>query len=297
VPPRTSVDGALLARLLYESFYERQLLPLVPLFVQQAERRNTRMLEVLLGEGFGRYRTINVGLFLAVECHESAPFNGPEALERARGSYPDVLEHVGLTTPYHLASCDAWHAHRAAPAQAEPVQSDVPALILAGEFDPVTPRRYGALAAAGLPRATLVELPAASHGTARLTECTRTLVARFLDDPTASLDVGCVEGMEPLRFETGVRLLPGVSRIASPAAPQDGGAAFWIVLPVFGLIDWPAPLLAMAWVLLLGACGLAGAAAMAWRRRAWTRAGRIHFTLVAFACLVLGVLLTSLPFG
>jgi pimeloyl-ACP methyl ester carboxylesterase len=108
-----------------------------------------------------------VELFLAVECHESAPFNGPEALERARGSYPDVLEHVGLTTPYYLASCDAWHAHRAAPAQAEPVQSDVPALIVAGEFDPVTPRRYGALAAAGLPRASLCDRTSLSRSQIR----------------------------------------------------------------------------------------------------------------------------------
>lgn len=50
-----------------------------------------------------------------------------------------------------------------------------------------------------------------------------------------------------------------------------------------GLPAGAAPLLWVPWLLLAGSVGLVATAAMAWRRGAWTRWGRIHFTLVAAA--------------
>jgi pimeloyl-ACP methyl ester carboxylesterase len=61
-----------------------------------------------------------------------------------------------------------------------------------------------------------------------------------------------------------------------------------------GLPASAAPLLAVPWVLLAGSLGLVLTAALAWRRGAWTRAGRIHFALVAAASLVVAVGLIAL---
>jgi hypothetical protein len=41
------------------------------------------------------------------------------------------------------------------------------------------------------------------------------------------------------------------------------------------------------WLLLAGSLALLVVAALAWRRGAWTRAGRVHYTLVALASAVL----------
>lgn len=56
---------------------------------------------------------------------------------------------------------------------------------------------------------------------------------------------------------------------------------------LFGLPGWAAPLLVVPWVLLAGSVALLAAALLAWRRGAWTRWGRIHFTLAAAASAVL----------
>ncbi|WP_312688237.1 alpha/beta hydrolase, partial [Escherichia coli] len=50
-----------------------------------------------------------------------------------------------------FAACPVW-PHRPAPAtDAVPLRSDVPALLLSGELDPVTPPRYAAQVLKGLP--------------------------------------------------------------------------------------------------------------------------------------------------
>jgi pimeloyl-ACP methyl ester carboxylesterase len=54
----------------------------------------------------------------------------------------------------------------------------------------------------------------------------------------------------------------------------------------FGLPAGAAPLLLLPWVLLAGSLGLIATAALAWQRGAWTRWGRIHFTLVATASAI-----------
>jgi pimeloyl-ACP methyl ester carboxylesterase len=54
-----------------------------------------------------------------------------------------------------------------------------------------------------------------------------------------------------------------------------------------GLPAGAAPLLIVPWILLAGSFALVVTAALAWRRGAWSRWGRIHFSLVAAASLFL----------
>jgi hypothetical protein len=63
------------------------------------------------------------------------------------------------------------------------------------------------------------------------------------------------------------------------------------VILLFGLPGWAAPLLMIPWILLVGSIALVATAALAWRRGAWTRWGRSHFTLVAAASLFLALTL------
>jgi pimeloyl-ACP methyl ester carboxylesterase len=61
-----------------------------------------------------------------------------------------------------------------------------------------------------------------------------------------------------------------------------------------GLPTGSAPLLAVPWLLLATSIALVATAAVAWRRSAWTRWGRIHFTLVAAASATLAVALIAM---
>jgi pimeloyl-ACP methyl ester carboxylesterase len=78
-----------------------------------------------------------------------------------------------------------------------PLRSDKPVLILSGEFDPVTPPRYGAAILAGLPNAR--QLVAAGQGHSVMGRgCLPKLVARFVDELDAKgLDAGCLADFGP----------------------------------------------------------------------------------------------------
>jgi pimeloyl-ACP methyl ester carboxylesterase len=72
------------------------------------------------------------------------------------------------------------------------VVSDIPALILSGEYDPVTPPAGGDIVAGSLSRATHFEFPGVGHGVVGNAPCANRLAVGFLSDPTAVPDGSCV---------------------------------------------------------------------------------------------------------
>lgn len=90
--------------------------------------------------------------------------------------------------------CAFWPAGRAPAYEADPVFSPVPTLIVSGEYDPVTPPRWGDLAADTLPNSTHVVFPRGGHAVTVETDCTRGMVVAFFDDPTAPPDTACIAG-------------------------------------------------------------------------------------------------------
>lgn len=71
--------------------------------------------------------------------------------------------------------------------------SRIPALVINGYFDPITPPRYIRKLLAGFPDARHVFLPEGSHRepSRRTLGCLRRITAAFLDDPSARLNTSC----------------------------------------------------------------------------------------------------------
>jgi pimeloyl-ACP methyl ester carboxylesterase len=92
-----------------------------------------------------------------------------------------------------------------------PVASDVPALVLSGEVDPVTPPSWGAEVASHLSRALHVTAPATGHGVLG-TACGERLVAAFVSRGVAEgLDTSCMASLRRPPF------------FLAPAGPDPGG--------------------------------------------------------------------------
>jgi hypothetical protein len=145
----------------------------------------------------------------------------------------------------HLAVCDAWHPYRADSTALQPVRSDVPALVLAGEFDPITPPSHARLAAETLTNHTLLEVPSRGHAVVPTTACTRGIMEDFMDDPTAPLHTRCVAEIPPVAFVTDVHVQNGVSRTmqrfaSGPSAGQIAGLGGLGAILLSGLLAWPA---------------------------------------------------------
>ena len=144
----------------------------------------------------------------AVQCFEEAPLSTPALFENARRSYPSVLVDGGLFADPGL--CEHLHPFRASPAQLAEVRSDIPTLIVTGEFDFLGHRSYGPMIQRSLPNSQLAEIRGATHngGGHRDYECTRRMTRDFLNAPTQKLDMSCLQAIPSLEFVTDVKAIP-----------------------------------------------------------------------------------------
>jgi pimeloyl-ACP methyl ester carboxylesterase len=142
-----------------------------------------------------------VGMHNSVVCAEDVPFFDPKAIDRTAlaATYLGTRQLDGLAIV-----CKIWpHGPVDADLHA-PLVSDVPALLLSGSDDPVTPPEYAQEAARGLTHSLSLVLVGFGHG--QLTApCMDRVMAQFLARGTTSgLDVSCTRAARPLPFFTTV---------------------------------------------------------------------------------------------
>ena len=83
----------------------------------------------------------------------------------------------------------------------EPVTTDVPTLLLSGGLDVATPTFRSQEVADALPNATLVVFPGFTHvQLGQDNACAFDVLRQFVADPTAELDLTCVEGSPVFPF-------------------------------------------------------------------------------------------------
>ncbi|HEX7181546.1 MAG TPA: alpha/beta fold hydrolase [Thermoanaerobaculia bacterium] len=133
--------------------------------------------------------TMSLGLTLSVLCAEDVPrITDAQAEREVRGTF---LEDFEIEAWRQM--CAQW-PHGPVPADVANVQPlQVPALILSGDLDPVTPPRWGEVMKAHFRNARHVVVPGAAHNTSR-TGCVPDLIAGFIDKGRADgLDASCVK--------------------------------------------------------------------------------------------------------
>lgn len=217
-PLLTKVDGNGLAELVFRSLYDAAMVPALPQAIHDAAGGSvvsfarTAMVDIL------RQEFRSWGMYFSVLCHEELPYSGswPE-FQDALADYPEFsgffegFEVGGLA--YRV--CPGWGAGQADPLEDEPIASDIPTLILTGQYDPIVPPGWGEQAARHLKQGYFAEFPGAAHGVGEFA-CPREMVLAFLDDPAIAPDGSCVDTMASASFvvpaaAADVRLEPYIS--------------------------------------------------------------------------------------
>lgn len=143
------------------------------------------------------------GAFLSVLCHEETPFNDPR---RAQGLAEDlpapVVDALLPSVALQFEDCAIWNVTPADLRENEPVVSEVPTLILSGQFDPITPATWGKAAAAHLPNSLHLTLPGMGHGTVDYHPCPTQIALAFLENPRQRPDTSCIDTMSAPAFIT-----------------------------------------------------------------------------------------------
>jgi pimeloyl-ACP methyl ester carboxylesterase len=146
--------------------------------------------------------TISAGVFYSLACREEVPFDSYEnALAEAADLPPSLADHYLFNLAFwQFSLCEVWAIEPAGPVVNEPVVSDVPALVFAGQFDPITPSEWGQLAAETLSNSYFYEFPGLGHGVMDRHSCALEVALRFLDDPSARPDVHCLDDLSGPNF-------------------------------------------------------------------------------------------------
>lgn len=79
-----------------------------------------------------------------------------------------------------------------------PMHIDIPALLIAGEWDPATSPRWARIAAAQFSRSQVVIVPKEGHTLERVGACVGSMTREFLEHGTA--DASCSLRLEPLPY-------------------------------------------------------------------------------------------------
>jgi pimeloyl-ACP methyl ester carboxylesterase len=173
-----------------------RLIPLIPRAVGSAADGQPEELNGWIARAQGP-SGFTWGLRLSVWCSEEAPFETPERIEAQVASDRGLGGADSRTAS--VAMCRAWNVTAADPVENTPVASDIPTLILAGEFDPSTPPDWGRRLLARMPNATFMLMPGLSHGSS-FNRCGGTTAVAFIRDPATVPDVSCAARLRGADF-------------------------------------------------------------------------------------------------
>ncbi len=198
-------DGMTLVDVMVQALYDTNTIPDLPLAIYAAANGNfDRLLELSApAEGSGRRArqqddediTDSEGAFYSVECHEEVPYADLDEAQALVGQFPPQMHGPLLRNVEELAAvCGFWGAGWPDAIEAQAVTSDIPTLILAGEYDPVTPPGWARLAAATLGRHYYFEVPRGGHALVDAGPCPLGLVIDFINRPLDQPDGGCLSG-------------------------------------------------------------------------------------------------------
>jgi pimeloyl-ACP methyl ester carboxylesterase len=131
------------------------------------------------------------GMYFAVQCSEEISFASLEDVRAAAANYPrlgNFFAGVMEFTEHVYALCDAFGISAPDPIENEAVHSSVPTLLLAGEYDPITPPVWAPLAAETLSTSYTYTFPGTGHAVISRGACPAGMIRAFLSNPHSAPD-------------------------------------------------------------------------------------------------------------
>jgi pimeloyl-ACP methyl ester carboxylesterase len=169
------------------AMYMPNIRALIPHAIHQAAQGNYQPIlgiYALTADSTG----IAIGMHASVVCGEDIHRITEQMRKDAKESYISGSMLDGLEK-----TCQAWPMTAEDDSFSEPVDSDIPTLLLSGELDPATPPNWGALAQEKLSKSKHFIAPYATHGVA-YQSCGNDLVAQLVEQGSVKdIDGECLQ--------------------------------------------------------------------------------------------------------
>ncbi|MCO5194345.1 MAG: alpha/beta hydrolase [Anaerolineae bacterium] len=217
--------------------YITDIIPVLPQAISDVANGDYELMTQLSSTKLALLDAISRGMLFSVFCAEDLIGVTPADYLETREQIPPQL--AGNTDPEDFIEydffgiCANWPADEADLSVKEPVVSDLPTLILQGEFDPVTPLIYAETVAEHLDNSYLYEFPTVGHNVLLANDCARQIADAFLDNPTSEPDTSCIARIPTLAFD-----LPQVDSAEIELEPVTDNASG---LSSVGPVGWDRP--------------------------------------------------------
>lgn len=272
---RVVVTGDRLLAGTHQALYDTRLIPVLPFAQEEIRRGNTALLETLTRDIVFSFNGLADAMATSVECNEEVAFNTAQVVAQANSGVRQIVRaaHMGVTDEDSrqrlINACNAWDSPSPAATENQPVVSTIPSLVLAGQYDPITPPSWSRQAAGNLANSFFYEFPATGHSAffGRFS-CAMPMVAAFIAAPSTAPEHGCVAAIPPPNFQVhAAEAAP--TPTARPSAPTPTPRAGVAALPNTGAgaaeEDAPGPLVAA--LLVAASVTVAAGARMVRRER------------------------------
>ncbi len=215
----TRLTGSLLVRLLHGMLYQTALLPSIPSYLTASANGDHSW-----AEGIGSLLlldfSVSYGMYFSVICAEDSDFSVTDI--QREGVPQSVGEFLSNSPSSVLSVCRVWDVPQLPDEVDDPVVSDIPAFVINGDLDPITPPAFAQTVAQSLTNAFYVEYPGVGHGALLGGSCPVQMARAFLNDPSQAPDAACIATMG-LRFPqpaNSIELEPVTLRNFSALAPK-----------------------------------------------------------------------------
>jgi pimeloyl-ACP methyl ester carboxylesterase len=194
------VNGARFSSAAVWAMSSSYAIPLIPQAIYQARDGNYEPVVYGMAAPLLMYESLSLGMMISVECHDHAFATTPDALDDLIADFhlTEALGLFSLSGEDVIEICQMWGAAPFDPRDGEPLTSDIPTLVLAGEYDSTTPPLFGRRVAETLSAGYYFEFPGEGHAPSAggAGNCAQRILLAFLDDPTAEPDSACIAEME-----------------------------------------------------------------------------------------------------
>jgi pimeloyl-ACP methyl ester carboxylesterase len=184
------LDGGLLIDVLFVGLYNPAVTATMPQMIYDVRQGNYAILTERLALYFDTGSAL--GMQMSVQCAEEFPFNAAEeAYAAAQGVQLQIAAFYPVSVQPLFAVCKEWPGLPPDPRENLAVSSDLPALVVAGDQDPITPPDWGRIVAQDLSHVYFYEFPGNGHWVTRSSRCALSMALAFWNDPTIDPGAAC----------------------------------------------------------------------------------------------------------
>ncbi|MBN2048263.1 MAG: alpha/beta fold hydrolase [Anaerolineaceae bacterium] len=188
------IDGATLEYLVFQLLYATDFLPVMPRMIADAAAGQFDSLELIMPQLLFDMSLAD-GMYFSVLCAEDSDFTPQDV--NLSGLDEEHQAEAKEEAQSFLNLCELWNVRALDGYVDDPVISDVPTLLMSGNFDPVTPLSYANRLNETLSNSTNTYFPPVGHGALGGNDCADQVALSFLLDPNQPPDTTCTGEITP----------------------------------------------------------------------------------------------------